>query len=473
MTTISFGTSGWRAIMNQDFTFANAKICAQAIADYLQQQKVADQGIVIGYDSRFMGEDFAAECAKVMAANQITAFLCQRETPTPVIAWEIIDKKRGGGINITASHNPPSYNGIKFSPDWGGPALPETTSWIAQRANELMQSGNYQEINLEEAKKSGLIIDCNPRPAYLDDLRKKIDFTAISKARLKIAIDPMYGTSRDYLDTILKDHTAELHTLHNWRDPYFGGRPPEPSKENIPELIQLVIEKKYHLGLATDGDADRFGIVDAGGEFIDANIFLALTADYLLSERKWEGGLARSVATTHLLDRVAAYHQRKMFETAVGFKYIGELISQNAIVLGGEESAGLSIKSHIPEKDGILACLLAAEMVAKRGKSLADQRQELFAKIGPLYTRRVNIRLTEKISRDIREKLETPLTSIGKLQVLETVTIDGTKYLFPDDCWLLIRLSGTEPVARLYAEAPSIPQLEELVQAGTNYFFSE
>ncbi|MBN2332662.1 MAG: phosphoglucomutase/phosphomannomutase family protein [Deltaproteobacteria bacterium] len=471
-TTITFGTSGWRAIMNEDFTFANAKICAQAIADYLHREKLADRGIVIGYDSRFMGEDFAAQCAMVMAANQITAHLCLRETPTPVIAWEIISKQRAGGINITASHNPPSYNGIKFSPAWGGPALPETTLWIASRANELMKSGSYRQESLAEAKKTGKLVDCRPETGYLDALRQKIDLETIGRAGLKIAIDPMYGTARGYLDSILKECTTSLEVLHNWRDPYFGGRPPEPSPENIPELMDLVKKGAYDLGLATDGDADRFGIVDAGGEFIDANTFLALAADYLLADRKWEGGLARSVATTHLLDRVARHHQRQLHETAVGFKFIGELITKDALVIGGEESAGLSIKGHVPEKDGILACLLAAEMVAKRGISLAAQRQDLFARIGPLYTRRVNIKLTEEVNRKIRETLTQPVSTVGNLKVEETITIDGTKYLFSDDRWLLIRLSGTEPVARLYAEAPTHEQLDELVREGTAYFFS-
>ncbi|MBW1645334.1 MAG: phosphoglucomutase/phosphomannomutase family protein [Deltaproteobacteria bacterium] len=473
MTRISFGTSGWRAIMSDDFTFANVKTCCQAIADYLQREKLAARGVVIGHDSRFMGESFAAECARVMAANGIPAYLCIRETPTPVIAREIISNQRAGGINITASHNPPTYNGIKFSPAWGGPALPATTSWIADRANELLAARQYREITLDQAREDGRLHACDPRPAYLEELKSKIDLEAIGRAGLKIAIDPLYGTSRGYLDQVLRNAAREINVIHDWRDPYFGGRRPEPAADNLAELVQAVRSGNADLGLATDGDADRFGIIDRGGEFIEANIFLALVADYLLSERSWEGGLARSVATTHLLDRVARHHGRRLYETPVGFKFIGELLTQDAIVMGGEESAGLTIKGHVPEKDGILACLLAAEMVARRGKSLGEQRDDLFARVGPLYSRRLNLRLNDELSRKIREVLAEPHASIGSFKVEEINKTDGVKFLLGADRWLLIRLSGTEPVARLYAEAPTAAELNDLISAGRRQFFNQ
>ncbi len=473
MTKISFGTSGWRAVMSDDFTFVNVKVCCQAIADYLHQEKLADRGVVVGHDSRFMGENFAAECCRVLAANDITAYLCDRETPTPVIAREIIARGRAGGINITASHNPPHYNGIKFSPAWGGPALPATTAWIAARANELLATSSYRETSLAEARKSGRLVSCDPRPFYLDDLKKKIDLEAISRAGLSVVIDPLFGTSRGYLDQILGEAAREIRVIHDWRDPYFGGRRPEPAAENLAELTHAVREHDAHLGLATDGDADRFGIIDRGGEFIEANIFLALAADYLLSERPWPGGLARSVATTHLLDRVAASYRRQLYETPVGFKFIGELLTQDAIVMGGEESAGLTIKGHVPEKDGILACLLAAEMVAKRGKTLGEQRDDLFSRIGPLYSRRVNLQLDAEIRRTIGEVLSRPHDKIGDFTVEKINKTDGVKFLCGADRWLLIRLSGTEPVARLYAEAPSPAELEALISAGTSQFFNQ
>jgi phosphoglucomutase len=472
MTTITFGTSGWRAIMNDEFTFANVRTCARAIADYLQHEGLEKQGVIIGHDSRFMGEDFAAECGRVLAAAGIPVHLCTRETPTPVIAWYIISHKLAGGINITASHNPPHWNGIKFSPDWGGPAMPETTSWIAERANRLLATrAAIPLMDREEAEKRDLISPCNPRGAYLDDLQKKIDFDLIGKAGLRIACDPMYGTARGYLDAALGAAAATLTVLHDRRDPYFGGRPPEPSAANIPELRETVKNGPFDLGLATDGDADRFGIVDADGSFIDANTFIALAADYLIAARGFAGGLARSVATSHLIDRVAAHHRRELHETPVGFKYIGRLITQDAIVLGGEESAGLSIRGHVPEKDGILACLLAAEMVARRGTSLTAQRDELYHRVGALYARRVNVRLTPTVQQAISSRLASPPDSIGPFTVRDTITIDGTKFMLDNDCWLLIRLSGTEPVARLYAEAPDVERLERLLEAGSAHFF--
>jgi phosphoglucomutase len=350
--------------------------------------------------------------------------------------------------------------------------MPETTTWIAERANHLLATrAAIPLMDREEAEKRGLISPCDPRGAYLDDLQKRIDFNLIRKAGLRIACDPMYGTARGYLDAALGAAAATLTVLHDRRDPYFGGRPPEPSAANIPELRETVKNGPFDLGLATDGDADRFGIVDADGSFIDANTFIALAADYLIAARGFAGGLARSVATSHLIDRVAAHHRRELHETPVGFKYIGRLITQDAIVLGGEESAGLSIRGHVPEKDGILACLLAAEMVARRGTSLTAQRDELYHRVGALYARRVNVRLTPTVQQAISSRLASPPDSIGPFTVRDTITIDGTKFMLDNDCWLLIRLSGTEPVARLYAEAPDVERLERLLEAGSAHFF--
>ncbi len=462
MTKIKFGTSGWRAILADEFTFENVRIVTQAICDHIREKGETGKGVVVGYDTRFMGRRFALEAAEILAANGIKAFLCKRDVPTPVIAFEIMRRKAAGGINFTASHNPPEYNGLKFSSSWGGPALPETTGEIERRANEMMGEMTYREVTLQEGMREQLIEIIDPIEPYLDDLKKKVDLSVLKG--MNVGVDHLYGTSRGYLDTLLEDAGCEVIRFHEHPDPVFGGRPPEPAEENIHDLIEKVKgDSTVSLGLATDGDADRFGIVDRGGRYIEPNYVIALLLDYLIRTRGWKGGVARSVATTHLIDRVAKKHGVKVYETPVGFKYIGELISEDKLVIGGEESAGLTIKGHVPEKDGILACLLVAEMVAREGKSVAEMLDNLYSEVGTVLTRRVNIHLE---GSGLKDRLKTPPSSFAGLSVEKVVTIDGTKLVLSDGSWVLIRPSGTEPVVRFYAEAFSQEGLDRLTEAG-------
>lgn len=462
MTKIKFGTSGWRAILADEFTFENVRIVTQAICDHVRDKGEGGKGVVVGYDTRFIGDKFALEAAEILAANGIKAFLCKRDVPTPVIAFEIMRRKAAGGINFTASHNPPEYNGLKFSSSWGGPALPEATGDIEKRANEMMGEMTYREVSLEEGMREHLIETIDPKDAYLKDIKGKVD-TGILKG-MKVATDHLYGTSRGYFDALLEEAGCEVIRFHNHPDPSFGGRPPEPSEENIHDLIEKMREDDtISLGLATDGDADRFGIVDRGGKYIEPNYIISLLLDYMMRTRGWKGGVARSVATTHLIDRVAKKHGIEVFETPVGFKYIGELISEDRIVIGGEESAGLTIKGHVPEKDGILACLLVAEMVAREGKSVTEMLSNLYSEVGTVLTRRVNIHLE---GSELKERLKTPPSSFAGLNVDKVITIDGTKLILSDGSWVLIRPSGTEPVVRFYAEAFSQEGLDKLTDAG-------
>jgi alpha-D-glucose phosphate-specific phosphoglucomutase len=469
MTTIKFGTSGWRDIIAEGFTVDNVRIVSQAIADYINKKGDAAKGMVIGYDTRFQSEYFARKAALVLAANGIKCFVSDRDVPTPAVAFEILRRKAAGAINITASHNPPEYSGIKFSPDWGGPALPETTKEIEDRANVLLREPTVSEVPLEEAKFKSLLEEVSISKAYLDQLKNMIDFSIIQEKMPRVAVDPIYGTARGYLDKLLKGAGLDVTVLHDRRDPYFGGHRPEPAEEYLEELIRIVVNGNYIIGLATDGDADRFGIVDEDGEFITPNELLSLAFDYLVRVRKWEGGVARSVATTHLVDRVAKLHGREVFETPVGFKFIGELISEDKIVIGGEESAGMSIKGHVPEKDGILACLLALEMVCREGMPLRKQLDRLFEKTGKVLTRRVNRNLTSKLKERLTEKLALGPESFAGHKVVQTITLDGHKYVLDDGSWLLMRLSGTEPVVRLYAEANSAEELAELSKEGEKF----
>jgi len=473
-TTVKFGTSGWRAVLCDEFTFENVRVVVQAIADHLKDGGLDERGVLVAHDTRFMGSRFARVACEVLAGNGIPAFLADRDVPTPVISFDVLHHQRDGALNFTASHNPPEYNGIKFSPAWGGPALPETTRDIEDRANAGMGSGAYLRLGFEEAEERGLLARHDPRPAYLDRMRELVDFDRIRAADLRLALDPLFGTARGYLDHLLAEAGCELRVLHDHADPLFGGRPPEPSEAHIPELVELLArDPGFRLGLATDGDADRFGLVDAGGRFLEPNYFLGLLLDYLVRDRGFPGGVARSVATSHLVDAVARDLGRTVHETPVGFKFIGDLIRKGEVALGGEESAGLSVRGHVPEKDGILACCLAAEMVARRGKSLFVQLEELYARVGRYLTRRVNLPLTPSQEQTLATKLASPPPAFGARAVTGTVTLDGHKFLLEGDAWLLVRKSGTEPVVRLYVEARDPEALELLTEAGRNWILSE
>jgi phosphoglucomutase len=453
----------------EDFTFENVKIVTQAIADYLKSTGEADKGVIIGRDTRFMGQRFTEEAAAVLAGAGIKAFLCSRDVPTPVIAFEILRCGAAGGINFTASHNPPEYNGIKFSPSWGGPALPETTKEIERRANEMMGDFCYSELSLEEAKRRGLLEMIDPHGAYLAALEQKIDFDAL-KTIGKLGLNPLYGTARGYLDAPLKSLGVPYTIINDHLDPYFGGQPPEPSEAHIPDFISLVKnDPTIRLGLATDGDADRFGILDADGTYIEPNYIIALLLDYLIRVRKLTGGVARSVATSHFVDAVAKKHGVPVYETPVGFKYIGELITQDKIVIGGEESAGLTIKGHVPEKDGILACFLVAEMVAREGKTVRELLERLYGEVGRFVTRRDNLKLSPELEAAYSQKVGAVPKEIAGSKVMDVITIDGVKLLLEDGAWMLFRKSGTEPVVRLYGEASNEARLAEVMEAGKQF----
>lgn len=461
---IRFGTSGWRDIIADGFTFHNVKICTQAIADHILSSGKTG-GIVIGSDTRFLSNKFMEVAASVLAGNGIKSYLCIRDTPTPVISFEILRRKAAGGINFTASHNPPEYQGLKFSPDWGGPALPETTQDIEKRANSLLKSGFMpRQMSITEALSSNLVEKIDPMQPYLDNLKTKVNLEVIKKANLKILVNPMFGTSRGYLDKILREAGCNITVMNDNLDPYFGNHPPEPAEAHIQDMITKMQEGNYDLGLATDGDADRFGILAKGGIYIEPNVILALLLDYLILTRNWSGGVARSVATTHLIDEVAKLHKIEVFETPVGFKYIGDLISKNKIILGGEESAGLSIYGHVPEKDGIIACLLVAEMVAYTGKNITQLANELYSKIGTtIYTKRINFKLSLDEKNKFQQKINQKFTEIAGLKVINVNSIDGIKFILENGAWVLIRFSGTEPVVRYYVEARSKSDFEKLI----------
>ena len=464
---IRFGTSGWRAVIADEFTFAGVRLVTQAICEHLRSNGAGENSLlIIGYDTRFLGERFAAECVKEVSTQKFRAYLCDHPTPTPTISHAIRSNRAVGGINFTASHNPPEYNGMKFSTADGAPALPEITKHVEQLIGEIQGRGG--EIRSDQTDNRS-VESYDPRPAYLADLGSKIRFDLIARAGTGYAYDPLWGTGRGYLDQALRMHDVEVETIHDWRDVMFGGRAPEPEPSHLEELREVVAKNKCTLGLATDGDGDRFGVLDSNGTFITPNQLIAILFDYLAETREWTGGVARSVATSHLVDRVAAARGLPLHETPVGFKFIGELINEDKIILGGEESAGLSIKGHYPEKDGILACLLAAEAVAARGASLSEQLASLYERVGRLESGRIGVSLTPEIAASLPEKLKQEPTEIGGRRIKQTNRIDGVKFIFEDGSWLLMRPSGTEPLVRVYAETESNKDLEVLLEQGRKY----
>jgi phosphoglucomutase len=405
--------------------------------------------------------------AEILAAQGITPLVVPDPAPTPAFAYAVINNKADGVINFTASHNPPEYNGIKFSTPDGCPALPEVTKKIeAEIAKGDTSATSEMMIPMPVPKES-----LDPKPAYLKRLGEIIDLDVIKKAGLRVAFDPMWGAARGYSDELLRSAGVEVATVHDYRDVLFGGHAPEPDDHLLEDLRKKMRETGAQIGIATDGDADRFGIVDADGTFLQPNYVIAILFDYLVESRGWKNGVAKSVATTNLINALALAHGVELFETPVGFKYIGELIMQDKIAIGGEESAGLSIRHHVPEKDGLLAGLLCCEAVARRGKSLGEQLKAISNKVGSFYPNRENFRLTPEVKAKFTEKLRSDPQEFCGHPVSEVVRKDGLKLVFSDGSWVCYRLSGTEPVVRVYTEARSDRGLEKLSTAAKHWIF--
>jgi alpha-D-glucose phosphate-specific phosphoglucomutase len=474
-TRIRFGTSGWRAVMAEEFTFANVNRAVHGIARYVSSQKPNGAKIIVGRDPRFLGESFCAMAADILSSYGIAPLLIMEPAPTPAISYAVIQSKADGAINFTASHNPPEYNGIKFSTPDGAPALPEVTKAIesaiaAFDANpQSAPAATGRSESQSQSQSVSQSID--PRRMYLSRLREIVDVDVIKKAGIKIAFDPMWGAARGYSDAFLREAGVTVATVHDTRDVLFGGHAPEPDDHLLEDLRHKMRETGAAIGIATDGDADRFGIVDEDGTFMQPNYIIALLFDYLVESRGWKNGVGKSVATTNLINALAEKHKIELHETPVGFKYIGDLIKQDKILIGGEESAGLSIRKHVPEKDGVLAGLLCCEMVARRGASLGTQLANLFAKVGSFYPLRENFRLTPEVKEKFTDKLRQDPSEFDGVKVAQVARTDGLKLIFADGSWVCYRLSGTEPVVRVYSEARSREELAKLSGAAKKWIF--
>ncbi len=467
-TQIKFGTSGWRAVMAEEFTFANVHRAVHGIASYVASHKPQGARVIVGRDPRFLGETFCSMAADILGSYGITPLVIDNPAPTPAIAYAVMESKADGAINFTASHNPPEYNGIKFSTPDGAPALPEVTkaieAAIAAFDNNPARGGG--------AGAKAQVQSMDPHRMYLARLRELVDLDVIKKAGTKVVFDPLWGAARGYSDLLLREAGVNVATVHDYRDVLFGGHAPEPDDHLLEDLRQKMRETGAQIGIATDGDADRFGIVDSDGTFLQPNYIIALLFDYLVETRGWKNGVGKSVATTNLVNALAEKHKIELHETPVGFKYIGELIKQDKILIGGEESAGLSIRKHVPEKDGVLAGLLCCEMVARRGASLSKQLTELFDKVGSFYPQRENFRLTAEVQRKFTEKLRSEPSEFHGSKVARVVRTDGLKLVLADGSWVCYRLSGTEPVVRVYTEARTREGVKQLSAAAKAWIFN-
>ena len=459
--SITFGTDGWRAIIADQFTFANVERVAYAAGQYVKDEYYRDgkkPPILIGYDTRFLADKFALRVAQVLIGMGVEARISDRDIPTPVIAWATQLEPTAGALQLTASHNPPEYCGIKYIPHFAGPATNEITNRIVSYLEDIPVGYEFTpcEVAAFDAKQG-----------YFEAVRKRVDWEKIKKSGLKIACDTIYSTSRGYLDTLLEQTGLHVKALHNWRDPLFGGGMPEPKPENLKELIKLVADEHYDIGVATDGDADRFGVIDEKGNYVSPNQLLCLLTRHLVKNFGLKGAVIRTVATTHLLDRLCEMYGLEIFETPVGFKYIGEHMRLRDVLIGGEESGGLSVTGHIPEKDGILANMLVIEMLAYEKKPLSQVWKELQDEAGLhlTYARR-DLLLTPSTHRGLIERLNAaPFDQIGKYKVEKVGRADGLKFYIDHNNWILVRPSGTEPLMRLYFEGTSEERVNEVIEA--------
>jgi len=460
---IHFGTSGWRGIMGEDFTFENVRVVVQAIAEFLGRKFPGREiAVIVNYDTRFLSERYAIEAAKILSHNRIRVLITERDAPSQAQAFQIIKRGVQGGINFTASFNPPRYNGLKYNTERGAPAMPVETDVIEADIRRLQKSYSF----VPRYARTEAIERIDLRQDYLDYLRTKADFDLIRASGIRVGVDLLYGASREYLDEIFEESGVPVEEIHGYIDPYFGGMAPSCTEENMAELKALVRAKGCDFGIATDADGDRFGIVDHEGTVVIQNIVLALILDYLVETKGWRGAVARSVSTTRLLDRIAHRYNLPLITTPVGFKFLADLFLQDRIMFGGEESASIALRGHLPEKDGILAGVLVAEMLASRGKKLAELVEDLFRTYGERFTVQKIIPLTPERARKLKSLAAAPPAKLAGRTVRETLTIDGVRFDFDDDDWLLLRLSGTEPLIRCYAESGSRTALRDLARAG-------
>jgi alpha-D-glucose phosphate-specific phosphoglucomutase len=467
--TIKFGTDGWRAVISETFTFGNLRLVAQAIADFVLEENGDTPSVVIGFDTRFLSDRYAAEVARVMAANGITAWLARADTPTPAVSYAIVNKRATAGVMITASHNAPRYNGLKLKAGYGGSASPQQNRRVEQLLERNLETAQGPNLmDMEQAIREGRIIKFDPSWAYYEHLSTLVDLDIISSGELRVVADGMYGSGRGAIGEMLTRGRTRVHNIRHEMNPGFGGIHPEPIVKHLGLLMSTIQAGHWQVGLATDGDADRIGAVDANGNFVDPHRIFALVLRYLLDKRGLRGKVVRTVSTTRMIDRIAKAYDLPLVETPVGFNHIADLMIANGVVMGGEESGGMSIVGHIPEGDGVLMGLLLLEVMADARKPLHLLVEELLAEFGPAQYARTDMKLARPIAKAemVNMLLDSAPDQIEGVAIEDIQTTDGVKYYLADGSWLLIRPSGTEPVLRVYAEAANDERVGALLGFG-------
>jgi len=471
MAKIKFGTDGWRGVIADDFTFGNVKIVAQAIADYLKEEARVGKPrpVVVGYDNRFLAEKYAFLIAQVLSGNGIKAILSDKSLPSPCVAFAIVEKRCAGGVMVTASHNPPEFCGIKFKTPYGGPATEEITKKIEKN---LYRGKVVESINRE------LIIEEDLTYSYLAKLRSFVDFDLVGAAELKIVADPMYGVGNGYLEGLLKDTNNDVYTIHCQHDPLFGGLNPEPIEEYLVELKEKVKERKADIGLATDGDADRIGVVDDRGSYLTPHLVFPLLLLYMIKYKKRKGKVVQTISMGYLSERIARKYDLEFQEVPIGFKYVGDLMLKENVLIGGEESGGYGYRGYIPERDGLLSSLFLIEMLARTGKNLSSLLREMEEEFGKSFYNRSDLELAntkwEGLDKNkfVRELYRRAPEKLLGIPVKEIKTYDGIEYILEDDSWLLLRPSGTEPVLRVYVETDDPEKTEKLLEIGKEILYN-
>jgi alpha-D-glucose phosphate-specific phosphoglucomutase len=465
---IKFGTDGWRAIIAEDFTFANVRACAAAAVRYLRSRGLDERPFVVGYDTRFASEDFAAAVAEVAAAAGIRTLLADRPCPTPVVSFAILERGAGGAVVITASHNPWRYNGFKYKPEYAGSASPEIVAAIEAELPAILAGPAPGRLPLPDAEARGLVERFDPRAGYLARLGELVDIAALRSAGLRVAIDAMYGAGAGYFPELLTGGATTVVELHGQRNPIFPGiASPEPIAKNLEELCAFVPREGFDVGIANDGDADRVGLVDERGRFINQLQVFALLTYYLLEYRGERGPIVKSVTTTQMVQRLGEQYGVPVYETPVGFKYLGPKMLEVGALIGGEESGGYGFRGHIPERDGVLAGLYLLDFIARTGKRPSELLDELSARVGPHFYDRVDIHLSEEERPKVLARAQAARPdAIAGLRVTGIDTTDGFRFVLDGRGWLLLRFSGTEPLLRIYTEVDDEALVQRVLDAG-------
>lgn len=476
--TIQFGTDGWRAVIAETFTFENLRLLAQGIADAVSAPDWGNAGnvtdfdsklMVVGFDTRFLSDRFATEVARVLAANGLSVLLTQADAPTPAVSYAVKHHHAAGGVMITASHNAPRYNGLKLKAAFGGSALNEQCRQVEVYLNDNEQRARGPNLmDYDKAVSAGLIKRINPMPAYFEHLRTLVNFDVIANNPQRLVVDSMYGSGRGAIKSILQGTGCEAFEIRGEMNPGFGGVHPEPIAKYLGATMGAIAAGHGAFAVITDGDADRTGAMDGRGQFVDPHKIMALTMKYLTEKRGQSGAAVKTVSTTRMINRLAAKYNVPCYETPVGFNHIADYMLAHEVLIGGEESGGISIKGHIPEGDGVLFGLLLLEIVAASGATLEELVNQLLREVGPAQYARKDLRLVRPVAKKemVRRLTEDVPLEIGGLRVASVENMDGVKYIMDDDSWLLIRPSGTEPVLRVYAEARTDEVVAALLEYG-------